>query len=1753
MASSVASISSSNVPFGHVLRHQDDNNILKLKLKKPKLWNWELSTSKSSANIDFPRILLYDSNNKLLADVNKADFVINGKENEPHTSSSPIHLSLYDISKKVRLRKSCSFSVSNSTLNSPQNSSIIIRSDDKCSSLKTDSSLKTNRKCTRSHSITSQYTLHHNADDDESINNIEKDDIELLSSSKEQDEVEENLPEVPIYIYSAKGLVKRDFNAKEFDAIRNRQNSQDSGKSSNPMDDITSQNNLGTITKRKKTNTKSQSQSMQSSTIDLERNSISKCTSMAEILVNGKVSRKKSRRKIRRTKSMNSSLSLPSGLPSSSSSSKCQIKCNQRNLSTSSSDENDTKQMCRKPVYHIEKSAAGAIVVPEEKKTVHRRIRRRPQRSKSSDKLDKIALPNSKLRGEKSESVRMLKSFSTCDIVEEFSSRRHHHHHHSNQNKAITKTDTLISNVLLSHELDSNSMDKTNDECINDINEITTRASDDNENGETYKNYDGNNNNDDDNNGDDNEHLVSIKIENNQPNVKNGRASSANSYNNVNNGSNDAKQKKTQLNRKVSFVQFNCEKSNDIGNDCTTIHSPNDWIDVQRYNLNQNEKCINNNTRAANGRKKVFHSKIKKSASIANFYNNNYRSSDSDDGNDTFAISTQIRNKKRRKTQRPKSSSSSYQYHDDPAISHLQRSSDNVINNSTDKESLVKFEENLASFQNQWTFDKCERNRVKIIDNLFENGDDGDCNQKINESSLCNNKNASTTSLTVTPIINSDNNFYDNVTTTKNTNKNNHLNYRYQKVYQDGTDKTGYFTNTFFINTIKENEQCSNKNNNHTNTNELKEKLKYKQNQQRHVNNMGSNVSRNTAKGLSGRRAQSSGDLTNGNVNKLNEREHQIAIEAQANDPHLMNDEDQVDTTICPTPDISQLMNIKKTERNKFFGSLPNHLDIDSDETYREKIYNKSNTDSQKRPFEKNKLHIDSIQYPSSSPKVLTYNQTNHRPNVKSSTSNGVETTMHLKLAINRSNLDMGCDQGYGSERSPEDELPPILSIPYQTIDPHCQQKSQWNNGRVSEGDFNFITQDCCFTVQVMKNERGLGISVYGGTDTNVSFRGLIRIKRLFPNQAAWSTGMLQPGDILLEANDTPLTGLTNHEALEVLRTAPNLVMLKVCRPHDEQFRKLSPPADPPRPPQRSLHTTTTFEPQSPIQTFTDGEFEITMVKQQGSLGFTLRKEDESVLGHYVRALIRDPAASDGRIKPGDKIVAVNDVPLCPMTHEEAVIFLRRAKDRVKLRLYRDSSQTPIASISPSTSEQYISNAGKKASLRPEAMNLLIDLAHKNRKQSCDSYSTGSSVNGSSSSASPRRLRRNNNNNNNKVNSSDNTTELQSEYEKSAAKSFNYKNPTAYAVTMQSSSVCSDSETSTISQGSFIGKKTKHPATQCKERVMNDTFTVENQYKQQEPNHHHQQQQQQQQQQQHQRPRGEDSEYYNEEELWRLMDVDESIGTTDRPSHLDISGSSGYTPVVSRKPMFQLSAANGYELNNLDNEALDAPVYNTMCNNPNLNNQPYHQDGINNDFTSLPCETFLMSSRINSNPTNDEDEFSYKNPMYQSAHVQVKSKPIINDDENYHAENSEEDEADRTITANVQTPETTTTTSSEMDSSCATMIEINPIAADNAKDINSLDRIVFDDKTHEIITVELSRGWNSRLGFSLQSNPNSMQTQISAIYNDSVAAKDGRLKVGDKILMVNDESVERMTTAEIIDLLRIIRGSIVLIVARPHF
>lgn len=81
---------------------------------------------------------------------------------------------------------------------------------------------------------------------------------------------------------------------------------------------------------------------------------------------------------------------------------------------------------------------------------------------------------------------------------------------------------------------------------------------------------------------------------------------------------------------------------------------------------------------------------------------------------------------------------------------------------------------------------------------------------------------------------------------------------------------------------------------------------------------------------------------------------------------------------------------------------------------------------------------------------------------------------------------------------------------------------------------FFFLVTDSTFTVTLQKGTRGLGLSVTGGIETDERWPGLIRIKRLFPHQPAWQSGHLAHGDILIAANNTPLTGLTNYVSRKI-------------------------------------------------------------------------------------------------------------------------------------------------------------------------------------------------------------------------------------------------------------------------------------------------------------------------------------------------------------------------------------------------------------------------------------------------------------------------------------------------------------------------------------------------------------------------------------------------------------------------------------------
>ncbi|XP_069486537.1 tyrosine-protein phosphatase non-receptor type 13 isoform X2 [Ambystoma mexicanum] len=91
-------------------------------------------------------------------------------------------------------------------------------------------------------------------------------------------------------------------------------------------------------------------------------------------------------------------------------------------------------------------------------------------------------------------------------------------------------------------------------------------------------------------------------------------------------------------------------------------------------------------------------------------------------------------------------------------------------------------------------------------------------------------------------------------------------------------------------------------------------------------------------------------------------------------------------------------------------------------------------------------------------------------------------------------------------------------------------------------------------------------------------------------------------------------------------------------------------------------------------------ELHVTLTKsEKGSLGFTVTKASNRV-GCYIHDIIQDPAKSDGRLQPGDRLIKVNEDDVTNMSHTEAVNLLRAAPRTVRLILRRilELPKTPL-------------------------------------------------------------------------------------------------------------------------------------------------------------------------------------------------------------------------------------------------------------------------------------------------------------------------------------------------------------------------------------------------------------------------------------------------------------------------------------------
>ncbi|RXM36888.1 FERM and PDZ domain-containing protein 2 [Acipenser ruthenus] len=196
------------------------------------------------------------------------------------------------------------------------------------------------------------------------------------------------------------------------------------------------------------------------------------------------------------------------------------------------------------------------------------------------------------------------------------------------------------------------------------------------------------------------------------------------------------------------------------------------------------------------------------------------------------------------------------------------------------------------------------------------------------------------------------------------------------------------------------------------------------------------------------------------------------------------------------------------------------------------------------------------------------------------------------------------------------------------------------------------------YCVELRKTDGSLGISVTGGVNTSVRHGG-IYIKTIVPQGAADRDGRIRKGDRLLEVDGVSLQGITHKQAVECLKRTGEMVQLLLQRGqhtaaeshspgtkrapaafHVSQMRKDSYAAV-------SMATPLSVNVKDYSFVTDDNTFEVTLKKNISGIGFSFLQM-ESLPGdgggiiRIKRLFPGQPAEESGKIEVGDVILAVN-------------------------------------------------------------------------------------------------------------------------------------------------------------------------------------------------------------------------------------------------------------------------------------------------------------------------------------------------------------------------------------------------------------------------------------------------------------------------------------------------------------------------------
>ncbi|XP_062372034.1 multiple PDZ domain protein [Sardina pilchardus] len=223
--------------------------------------------------------------------------------------------------------------------------------------------------------------------------------------------------------------------------------------------------------------------------------------------------------------------------------------------------------------------------------------------------------------------------------------------------------------------------------------------------------------------------------------------------------------------------------------------------------------------------------------------------------------------------------------------------------------------------------------------------------------------------------------------------------------------------------------------------------------------------------------------------------------------------------------------------------------------------------------------------------------------------------------------------------------------------------------------------------IELEKGRMGLGLSLAGNRDRS---RMSVFVVGIDPGGAAGRDGRLLVGDELLEINGQILYGRSHQNASSIIKSAPSKVKIVFIRNTEALDQMAVGPVkefgDAPEPSAEDAGAAAALAPPATDADMFKYVQHIVLPKDEAGVGLSFSKEEDTMGGVLILNMPESgPAAKEGSIRVGDRLIAIDDEAVAGYSVDKVMSLLRKAKGPVKVTIAsQDSAQLSSSSTNES-------------------------------------------------------------------------------------------------------------------------------------------------------------------------------------------------------------------------------------------------------------------------------------------------------------------------------------------------------------------------------------------------------------------------------------------------------------------------------------